>query len=370
MPLDETLALMELMDRIRARWGARLPDREMSPMEYGQPAWSDRKVSRIVQGTIMLRAEEQEEGFEFLDAVWASGINAFDTAALYGGGTCERILGRWLEDRGLRDQAFVLGKSCHHNADRRRVTPFDIASDIADSLARQRHGYHDLHCLHRDDPQVPVGPIVEALNEHLDAGRIRAFGGSNWTTARLEEANEYAEARGLRELRGLEPQLQPRRREGGALGGLPEHLGTRRGRQTGSGTLRGGCRCSPGRAWPAGFFSGLLTRANAESLREEVDASSVSSYWHEDNWRRLDRVDGAGRRAGLHRAPGGPRLGAAEPGPGRVRPRGRPHRRRVPGQRRGLRPAADGGGDGVAGPAARGAVMSGCSHSQGCPAGA
>ena len=167
-------------------------------MEYGQPAWTEKKVSRIVQGTIMLREEEQEEGFEFLDAVWASGINAFDTAALYGGGTCERVLGRWLEDRGLRDQAFVLGKSCHHNADRRRVTPFDIASDLADSLARQRHGYHDLHCLHRDDPRVPVGPIVEALNEHLEAGRIRAMGGSNWTTARLQEANEYAEARGLR----------------------------------------------------------------------------------------------------------------------------------------------------------------------------
>ena len=35
--------------------------------------------------------------------------------------------------------------------------------------------------MHRDNPAIPVGEFVECLNEHLRAGRIRAFGGSNWT---------------------------------------------------------------------------------------------------------------------------------------------------------------------------------------------
>ncbi len=39
-----------------------------------------------------------------------------------------------------------------------------------------------------------------------------------------------------------------------------------------------------------GFFPGVLTRDNAESIREDMDGSSVASYWHEDNWKRLDRV--------------------------------------------------------------------------------
>jgi aryl-alcohol dehydrogenase-like predicted oxidoreductase len=39
-----------------------------------------------------------------------------------------------------------------------------------------------------------------------------------------------------------------------------------------------------------GFFSGQLTRANAESVRKSMDGSSITSYWHEDNWNRLDRV--------------------------------------------------------------------------------
>ena len=61
-------------------------------MEYGQPAWSQKRISRILHGTIMLSEREAEAGFELLDTVWAAGVNAFDTAALYGNGTCERVL--------------------------------------------------------------------------------------------------------------------------------------------------------------------------------------------------------------------------------------------------------------------------------------
>src|SRR5207249_9101 len=66
-----------------------------------------------------------------------------------------------------------------------------------DSLARFKTDYIDLYLLHRDDPTVPVGPIIEVLNEHLKAGRIHAFGGSNWTYQRLQEANAYAAEHGL-----------------------------------------------------------------------------------------------------------------------------------------------------------------------------
>ena len=50
--------------------------------------------------------------------------------------------------------------------------------------------------LHRDDENVPVGPIVSVLNEHLKAGHIQAFGGSNWSYQRLKAANDYAQAFG------------------------------------------------------------------------------------------------------------------------------------------------------------------------------
>src|SRR5438045_890015 len=51
--------------------------------------------------------------------------------------------------------------------------------------------------MHRDNPDVPVGEFVDVLNEHLNAGRIRAFGGSNWSLERVDAANDYAHSKGL-----------------------------------------------------------------------------------------------------------------------------------------------------------------------------
>jgi aryl-alcohol dehydrogenase-like predicted oxidoreductase len=151
-------------------------------LNYGRVPGVEKPVARIVQGTVMIGYEEEgdeERSFALLDEVFAHGGTTFDTAHQYGGGDCERTLGRWVRDRGLREEVVVIGKGAHHNEDRKRVTPFDITADLYDSLARLRFDYIDLYLLHRDDPSVPVGPIVEILNEHKAEGRIHAFGGSN-----------------------------------------------------------------------------------------------------------------------------------------------------------------------------------------------
>src|SRR3712207_5854018 len=148
-------------------------------MQYGAIPGIDKPVSRLVQGTVMISSSDVERSFALLDAIFDLGCTAFDTAHVYGTGDNERTVGRWVRERGIRDQVVIIGKGAHHNADRRRVTPFDITSDIYDSLARFKFDYIDLYILHRDDPSQPVGPIVETLNEHLRAGRIHAIGGSN-----------------------------------------------------------------------------------------------------------------------------------------------------------------------------------------------
>jgi aryl-alcohol dehydrogenase-like predicted oxidoreductase len=55
----------------------------------------------------------------------------------------------------------------------------------------------DVYMLHRDNPEVPVGEFVDVLNEHARAGRIKTFGGSNWSLERVQAANEYAAAHKL-----------------------------------------------------------------------------------------------------------------------------------------------------------------------------
>ncbi len=166
-------------------------------MVFGTISGISKPVARLVQGTVPLSSQEEERSLALLDGVIECGGNTFDTAHGYGGGDPERLFGRWLKERGNRESVVILSKGAHHNQDRRRVTPYDIESDLHDSLARMQVEYVDLYLLHRDDENVPVGPIVEVLNRLKLEGLIRAFGGSNWSHKRIADANEYANANGL-----------------------------------------------------------------------------------------------------------------------------------------------------------------------------
>lgn len=163
----------------------------------------ERDLSRLVLGTAYIADWPEEEAFALLDAWLEVGGNTIDCARQYADGASEGVLGGWLAAR-RPDSVTVITKGGHHvthglehDPDQKRVTPADVAADLEESLDALGVDRVDIYFLHRDDPAKPVGPIVEALNEHLQAGRIATFGGSNWTTARIAEANAYAEASGL-----------------------------------------------------------------------------------------------------------------------------------------------------------------------------
>jgi len=259
-------------------------------MQYSSIDGVRKPVSRLVLGTMIVSIQDRDRSFELLDAVHSLGCTAFDTAHGYAGGDSERCLGQWMAERGNRDQVVIISKGCHHNADRSRVTPFDLASDLHDSLARLRTDYVDLYLLHRDDPSTSVGQIVEALNEHLAAGRICAFGGSNWTHQRIAEANEYAQVHGLTPFVASSPNY-----------GLADQIQDPWG---------GGCVTISGpknrdaRAWYAanqmpvlaysslarGLFSGRISPDNWMQTRSTLDRACLTAYCHEPNFRRLQRA--------------------------------------------------------------------------------
>jgi aryl-alcohol dehydrogenase-like predicted oxidoreductase len=151
-------------------------------------------MSRLVLGTMLLT--ESEDGV--LDEYVRLGGTALDTARVYEGGESERALGEWLsrQPSSLRERLVIVSKGAHPNGDRKRVTPDEIERDLRTSV-ELLGGPVDVYLLHRDDPSVPVGTIVEALNGLREAGLIGAFGTSNWTTERIDEANAWAGANGL-----------------------------------------------------------------------------------------------------------------------------------------------------------------------------
>jgi aryl-alcohol dehydrogenase-like predicted oxidoreductase len=148
----------------------------------------DRLVSRCVLGTSGVRDESK---FGLLDRFVEAGGTFLDTARVYGGGASERAVGEWIR-RTAPDGLAILGKGAHPPA----CTPDAVAADLAVSLETLGVPAIDLYLLHRDDPQVPVGEFVDALEAERAAGRIRAYGGSNWTLPRLIEANRYAREHG------------------------------------------------------------------------------------------------------------------------------------------------------------------------------
>ncbi|MDP6359783.1 MAG: aldo/keto reductase [Planctomycetota bacterium] len=256
----------------------------------------DKPISRIVLGTMILDTDRKEECFAFLDAAYECGINTFDTAAVYAEGASERCLGMWCAERGLREKVVILDKGCHQNADRKRVTTFDLAADLHDTLARLQTNCIDLYMLHRDDPSVPVGPIVQALNEHHKAGRIKAFGVSNWSLHRIREAIRYAVDHDLQPFAANSPNY-----------GLAEQVENPWGPGC---TSLSGPDNKADRDWHIetqmpvfaysslgrGLFSGRLLRDN---YREIADDVCERAYCHEVNFQRLDRAMEMARQKGV-----------------------------------------------------------------------
>ncbi|MCL5065953.1 MAG: aldo/keto reductase [Firmicutes bacterium] len=165
------------------------------------------QIAQLIMGSDYFHPEDMERVSRMLDTYIAIGGNVVDTAFIYRGGQSEKALGRWLEERNNRQNIRIFTKGAHHNANGPRVNAQAIKEDLAVSLERLRTDYVDLYALHRDDPSVEVGPIVEALNAHLEARHFLAFGASNWTHQRLEEANRYAASHGLQGFSFSSPNL-------------------------------------------------------------------------------------------------------------------------------------------------------------------
>jgi len=146
-------------------------------------------------GSVNFSTANYAKAAEVADAYVRHGGNFIDTGEVYGGGDCERSLGRWVRERGNRADLIIMDKGCHHPP--HPFSPAEIHSSISRCLDKLETDYLDIWAFHRDKPGEPVGPLMEALNEEVQRGRIRAFGASNWTASRIAEANQYAEQRGL-----------------------------------------------------------------------------------------------------------------------------------------------------------------------------
>ncbi|HRW07614.1 MAG TPA: aldo/keto reductase [Caldilineaceae bacterium] len=164
---------------------------------------TDLTPSAICLGTSNFGAAiPQADAFTLLDAFVDQGGTFLDTAEVYANwrpdlprSISERTLGTWMAARGNRDRMIIGTKGGHPDLATMhisRLSPAEILYDLRSSLDRLQTDYIDLYWLHRDDPNRPVEEMVETLAAQVQAGTIRAFGCSNWSTDRMRAAWRYA----------------------------------------------------------------------------------------------------------------------------------------------------------------------------------
>ncbi len=261
-------------------------------MRYGNIPGVSKPVSHLVQGTAntVFDASKPEQAFGLLDTALEYGINTFDTAHVYGDGN-ETTLGNWVRERGVRDRIVILAKGAHPGDGRNRVTPEDIEADMTESMQRQGLDYFDLYVLHRDDPSVPVGPIVEALNAHQKAGRIGAFGGSNWSWERIKEANDYAAANNLTPFAVTSPNYSLAEMYQPPWDGCVSISGPQ-GQAARDYYAKTGIAVMPWSSMAGGFFSDTYHRDNLDAFSKDDYFAQIciKCYCGETNFQRLDRA--------------------------------------------------------------------------------
>jgi aryl-alcohol dehydrogenase-like predicted oxidoreductase len=137
------------------------------------------------------QGESEEEAYAIMDAAWSLGITDFDTADAYGGGRSETWIGRWRARTGneptLTTKVFhsVEGDPDDHGLARER-----ILRQIDGSLARLGVEQVDMYLIHEPDPGTPIDETLDALEEVVQAGKVKAIGASNVDVAWLELAGD------------------------------------------------------------------------------------------------------------------------------------------------------------------------------------
>ncbi|BAM04204.1 aldo/keto reductase [Phycisphaera mikurensis] len=213
----DTLGNMAALDRWRdavgLRYGIETPAKYRSTRVGGEPLAAGSRIPSVTLAGVAGRVSRLVLGCDnknhlaelapVADAYWAAGGNAFDTAQVYGKPR-SKALGDWLAHRGVAAEAHVICKGAHSP----RCHPSQVGVELDLQLGWLGLDACSFYFLHRDNPEVPVGEFVDAVDELASAGKITGLsGGSNWSLQRVKEANAYAAANGRRAFTAVSQNL-------------------------------------------------------------------------------------------------------------------------------------------------------------------
>lgn len=152
-------------------------------MEYAKLGNTDIEVSKLCvgcmsfgrSGTMHKWTLDEKETENIVGHALDLGINFFDTANGYSKGTSEEYLGRALKKHIARDRVVIASKVYFNPG---RLSASAIHREIEGTLERLGTDYLDLYIIHRFDYETPIKETMEALNDLVVSGKVRAIGAS------------------------------------------------------------------------------------------------------------------------------------------------------------------------------------------------
>lgn len=146
-------------------------------------------------------SSSEEESFAILDRAREAGINFIDTADVYGqDGLSERVLGKWMKERGARDDVVLATKGRFRMSDGPNgsgANRMRILRAIDASLERLQTDRIDLYQIHMQDITTSEDEVLRALDDAVRAGKINYIGASNYAAYRLVASMHIADQRNL-----------------------------------------------------------------------------------------------------------------------------------------------------------------------------
>jgi aryl-alcohol dehydrogenase-like predicted oxidoreductase len=218
----------------------------MVAMEYRRLGGTGAKVSALCLGAMTFGEADEKSMMHqvgcdeatastIMDRALASGINFIDTANVYGqDGLSERVVGKWLKERGVRDQVVLATKfrfTMQPRPNGNGASRLHIVRAVEDSLRRLQTDRIDLYQIHMQDQDTPEEETLRALDDLVHQGKVVYLGASNYAAYRLvgslwtsksERLNRFVTLQALYNLiqRDIELELVPACRDHG-LGILP-----------------------------------------------------------------------------------------------------------------------------------------------------
>ena len=242
------------------------------------------RMSNIGLGCVTFGREiDAAASHSLLDHAYACGIHFFDTAAAYGAGASESILGKWIATR--RPEA---GSASLATKLLPPYEPAQIQESVSRSLERLGVATIDLLYLHRWDATAESPEALAAFHDLVRAGKVRTLGASNFTVPQL------AAALSLQEKHGFEPFRVVQNNHNLAVRDVSAEF-----REFCAARKIAIVTYSP---LGAGFLTGKHQRGVSPGSRFALVPGHQDVYFHEAAYRRLARLEAVAARTGHSQA--------------------------------------------------------------------